>query len=83
MKGEVVSSKLQLILYSHIRYGKVDRVKKIKDYAFVHFEDRKQAIAAMQVGRNDTTSVARWQNLIPSLPWIAPGWRAWGSVAEP
>ena len=23
--------------------------------------------------------VARWQNLIPSFPWIAPGWRAWGS----
>ena len=40
--------------------------------------------------------VARWLNLIPSFPWIAPGWRAWGrnprkerdeflqcSVAEP
>ena len=40
--------------------------------------------------------VARWQNWIPSSPWIAPGWRAWGrnprkgrdhilerSVAEP
>ena len=22
--------------------------------------------------------VARWQNLIPSFPWTAPGWRAWG-----
>ena len=22
--------------------------------------------------------VARWQNLIPSFPCIAPGWRAWG-----
>ena len=22
--------------------------------------------------------VARWQNLIPSFSWIAPGWRAWG-----
>ena len=21
-------------------YGKIDRVKKIKDYAFVHFDDR-------------------------------------------
>ena len=21
-------------------------------------------------------SVARWQNLIPSFPWTAPGWRA-------
>ena len=25
-----------------------------------------------------TCKVARWQNLIPSFPWIAPGWRAWG-----
>jgi len=25
-------------------FGKVERVKKIKDYAFVHFEDRDQAI---------------------------------------
>ena len=28
-------------------FGKVDRVKKIKDYAFVHFDDRSQAVAAM------------------------------------
>jgi len=28
-------------------YGKVERVKKIKDYAFVHFEDRDKAIDAM------------------------------------
>ena len=27
-----------------------------------------------------TTMVARWQNLIPSFPWIAPGWRAWGAI---
>lgn len=25
-------------------FGKVERVKKIKDYAFVHFEDRDQAL---------------------------------------
>merc|ERR1719392_119480 len=30
------------------RYGKVDRVKKIKDYAFVHFEERDQAVEAMK-----------------------------------
>ena len=24
------------------------------------------------------SKVARWQNWIPSCPWIAPGWRAWG-----
>ena len=22
--------------------------------------------------------VTRWQNLIPSFPWIVPGWRVWG-----
>ena len=26
--------------------------------------------------------VARWQNLIPSFPWIAPGWRACGGAIQ-
>lgn len=30
------------------QFGKVDRVKKIKDYAFVHFEDRDNAVTAMR-----------------------------------
>jgi Q family heterogeneous nuclear ribonucleoprotein R len=30
------------------KYGKVERVKKIKDYAFVHFEDRDNAVLAMR-----------------------------------
>lgn len=30
------------------QFGKVERVKKIKDYAFVHFEDRDNAVLAMQ-----------------------------------
>lgn len=29
-------------------FGKVERVKKIKDYAFVHFEDRDHAVLAMR-----------------------------------
>ncbi|XP_044592384.1 heterogeneous nuclear ribonucleoprotein R isoform X1 [Cotesia glomerata] len=29
-------------------FGKIDRVKKIKDYAFVHFEDRDHAVKAMR-----------------------------------
>ncbi|XP_055382728.1 heterogeneous nuclear ribonucleoprotein R isoform X3 [Condylostylus longicornis] len=29
-------------------FGKVERVKKIKDYAFVHFEDRDNAVIAMR-----------------------------------
>ena len=27
-------------------------------------------------------SVARWQNLIPSFPWFAPRWRAWGAQSK-
>ena len=30
--------------------------------------------------REQGAKVARWQNLIPSFPWIAPGWRAWGAI---
>ncbi len=29
-------------------YGKIERVKKIKDYGFVHFEDREDALKAME-----------------------------------
>ncbi|KAL0112171.1 hypothetical protein PUN28_011921 [Cardiocondyla obscurior] len=29
------------------QYGKIERVKKIKDYAFIHFEDRDNAVKAM------------------------------------
>ena len=28
-------------------YGKIERVKKIKDYGFVHFEEREHAVNAM------------------------------------
>lgn len=28
-------------------YGKIERVKKIKDYGFVHFEERDDALKAM------------------------------------
>lgn len=30
------------------QFGKVERVKKIKDYAFIHFEDRDHAVLAMK-----------------------------------
>lgn len=29
-------------------FGSIERVKKIKDYAFIHFEDRDQALDAME-----------------------------------
>ncbi|XP_059478509.1 heterogeneous nuclear ribonucleoprotein R isoform X3 [Neocloeon triangulifer] len=34
-------------------FGKVERVKKIKDYAFVHFEDRDQAVLAYRQAMNE------------------------------
>ena len=30
------------------KHGAVERVKKIKDYGFVHFEERDGAVAAME-----------------------------------
>ena len=30
------------------KYGAVERVKKIKDYGFIHFEEREGAIKAME-----------------------------------
>lgn len=30
------------------QYGKVERVKRIKDYAFIHFEDRQEAITVRE-----------------------------------
>lgn len=43
-------------------YGKVERVKKIKDYGFVHFEERDAAVAAMEA-LNNTVSFVEW--LVP------------------
>lgn len=31
------------------QYGKIERVKKIKDYAFIHFEDRDNAVKVKNV----------------------------------
>lgn len=46
LTSSVTEDKLREVFEAH---GKVERVKKIKDYAFVHFEDRKQACAAMEL----------------------------------
>lgn len=31
------------------QYGKIERVKKIKDYAFIHFEDRDNAVKVKDI----------------------------------
>ena len=39
------------ILRAHFAaFGKVERVKKIRDYAFVHYEERESAVRAVEAG---------------------------------
>jgi len=45
LTGEVSEEKLKESFES---FGKVERVKKIKDYAFVHFDERDDAVRAME-----------------------------------
>ncbi|KAI2810384.1 hypothetical protein BLOT_001545 [Blomia tropicalis] len=45
LTSEVTESQLKELFED---YGTIERVKKIKDYAFVHFEDREQALNAME-----------------------------------
>ncbi|KAK9879000.1 hypothetical protein WA026_003815 [Henosepilachna vigintioctopunctata] len=42
---DITEEKLKDVFEVH---GKVERVKKIKDYAFIHFEDRDNAVKAME-----------------------------------
>ena len=37
------------------KYGAVERVKKIKDYGFVHFEEREHALAACEAMNGEVT----------------------------
>ena len=51
MTNSVTEEKIQEVFEN---FGKVERVKKIKDYAFVHFEDRDKAVEAMKgLNRSD------------------------------
>lgn len=45
LTGDVTEDQLRAMFE---KFGGVARVKKIKDYAFVHFNDRTQAVAAME-----------------------------------
>ena len=46
LKESVTEERLKEILEKH---GKVDKVKRIKDYAFVHFEERQPAIEVKRI----------------------------------
>ena len=45
LKAEVTEEELKECFEP---YGKIERVKKIKDYGFVHFEEREAAITALE-----------------------------------
>jgi RNA recognition motif-containing protein len=38
---------LPTIWGTYTEFGKIDRVKKIKDYGFVHYEERDDAVKAL------------------------------------
>ena len=41
------------VLRAHFsNFGKVERVKKIRDYAFVHYEERESAVQAVDAGEH-------------------------------
>jgi heterogeneous nuclear ribonucleoprotein R len=45
LKSDITEEQLKEHFESH---GKIERVKKIKDYGFIHFEDRDNALKAME-----------------------------------
>ena len=52
------------------------RVRPVAVEAEAH---RLGQVVRLDVGCKKENSVARWQNLIPSFPWIAPEWREGGN----
>ncbi|XP_039272976.1 heterogeneous nuclear ribonucleoprotein R-like isoform X2 [Styela clava] len=48
LKNLATKASEEVIQTTFSSYGEIERVKKIKDYAFVHFKDREQALKAMQ-----------------------------------
>ena len=46
LKSDVTEDQLREKFEQH---GKVERVKKVKDYGFIHFEDRDSAMQAMEM----------------------------------
>ena len=45
LKTEVTEAMLRTAFEAH---GTVEKVKKVKDYGFVHFTDRESALAALE-----------------------------------
>lgn len=47
LKAEVTEDQLKEVFQAYCQQGQVERVKKIKDYGFIHFECREDALDAM------------------------------------
>ena len=59
----------------------LDRLVSVGDVR----DDLGHVLAVLAVGSGGgliVSKVARWQNLIPSFPWIAPGWRGIGAQSK-
>ena len=55
------------ILRAHFtQFGKVERVKKIRDYAFVHYEERESAVQAVEAGEQQLID-GKWHKEIHSF----------------
>jgi len=48
VKNLALKATEEIIKTTFSKYGQVDRVKKIKDYAFVHFKEREDAMKALE-----------------------------------
>ena len=55
-------------------FGVIRRCKAIVSVSVVSF------VVGWRVPTLIALKVARWQNWIPSFPWIAPGWRVGGAI---
>lgn len=68
-------------------YGKVERVKKIKDYAFIHFEDRENAVKVIKYQTHSTGSerfVISWMYFLVGngrARWERNGWLEYRSIS--
>lgn len=49
----------ELLKEKFTEYGKIERVKKIKDYGFVHYEERDDAVKALDAMNGQVTANKR------------------------
>lgn len=54
VKNLSIKATEEMIKTTFSKYGQVDRVKKIKDYAFVHFKEREEAMKALEELNGET-----------------------------